>query len=118
MGTCSRRSFPDDRHLVTAILGVAAVGLLVAYLSRHLPRSAAAVARTAAVVIFIVTVLAPATRFGYLIYPANMFVWSYFLAPIEAEASVRGSVRVVRFDDPHLDRRGPGRANRRRRVPG
>jgi uncharacterized membrane protein len=59
--------FPDDRHLVTAMLGVAAVTLMVVYLSRHLPRSAAAVARTAAVVIFIVTVLAPTTRFGYLI---------------------------------------------------
>jgi hypothetical protein len=25
------------------------------------------------------TLLAPATRFGYLMYPANLFVWAYLL---------------------------------------
>ena len=82
--------FPDDRRVVTAVLGVIGVALMLAYLSRHLPRTVAAVSMTTAVALLVATVLAPATRFGYLIYPANLFVWSYFLAPIEAAASARG----------------------------
>jgi hypothetical protein len=81
--------FPADRRAVTAVLGVIGVALMLAYLSRHLPRTVAAVSRTTAIALLIATVLAPATRFGYLIYPANLFVWSYFLAPIEAAASER-----------------------------
>jgi hypothetical protein len=76
--------FPGDRRLVVAVLGVVGVTLMLIYLSRHLPRTVASVARTTAFALFLATVLAPATRFGYLIYPANLIVWSYFLAPIEA----------------------------------
>jgi hypothetical protein len=81
--------FPSDRRVVTAILGVVGVALMLAYLSRHLPRTVSAVSRTTAITLFVATVLAPATRFGYLIYPANLLVWSYFLAPIEAAAADR-----------------------------
>jgi hypothetical protein len=81
--------FPADRRFVTAVLGLVGVALMLAYLSRHLPRTVAGVARTTAVALFIATILAPATRFGYLIYPANLIVWSYFLAPIEAASAGR-----------------------------
>ncbi len=39
------------------------------------------------------TVLAPATRFGYLIYPANLFVWAYVLDGMNASGS--GVVRPL-----------------------
>jgi hypothetical protein len=79
--------FPADRRIVTAVLGLVGVGVLCLYLSRHLPRTPSAVARTSALALFVATVLAPATRFGYLIYPANLVVWSYFLRPIEEGAA-------------------------------
>jgi hypothetical protein len=79
--------FPADRRAVTVLLGLFAVALLGVYLARHLPQTVSAVARTSAVVLFVATVLAPTTRFGYLIYPANLIVWSYFLQPIEEHAT-------------------------------
>jgi hypothetical protein len=97
--------FPADRRVVTALLGLFAVALLGVYLSRHLPRTVSAVARTSAVVLFVATVLAPTTRFGYLIYPANLIVWSYFLQPIEDQAISRvhsSSSRSIRRSSTEL----------------
>jgi hypothetical protein len=70
------------------VLGVIGVVLMLAYLARHLPRTAADVARTTAFALFLATLLAPATRFGYLIYPANLLVWSFVLAPIESATAI------------------------------
>lgn len=71
--------FPNDRSLITAVM--VAIGLvLVAYgLRRFTPRTPGDVARFTGFAMLLATVLAPATRFGYLIYPANLFVWGYLL---------------------------------------
>ncbi len=71
--------FPGHRGLVTMVL--LALGLaLVAYgLRRWTPRTPATVVRFTAWAMLLATVLAPATRFGYLMYPANLFVWAYLL---------------------------------------
>ncbi len=76
--------FPHDRRAITfALLGVGLV--LVAYgLKRFTPRTPAHVARFAAWTLLLATVLAPATRFGYLIYPANLFVFAFLLDSLEA----------------------------------
>jgi hypothetical protein len=102
--------FPNNRHLVTAVLGVVGVALLLVYLSRHLPRTVANVSRTTALALFAATVLAPTTRFGYLIYPANLILWSFFLKPLETEAeardyaaSPRSRIRTSTELDPRAD---------------
>jgi hypothetical protein len=79
--------FPHDRRVITFVL--LAVGLvIVAYcLRRFTPRTPAQVARFTAWTILLATILAPATRFGYLIYPANLFVFSYLLDALDVRAS-------------------------------
>jgi hypothetical protein len=69
-------SFSGDLGLLLA--GVLLVGALVA-LIKHLPRTPAQAARYAAIAIGVVTLLAPAARFGYLIYPVNLLVWAALL---------------------------------------
>jgi hypothetical protein len=77
------------------VLVVAAVGLavLVRQLIIHPPGDAAAVARLAGWVMLVAVVLAPATRVGYLLYPVNLFVWSWMLAraddPVATESRRR-----------------------------
>jgi Glycosyltransferase family 87 len=65
-------------------LGVGLVGgaLLALYLYRRPPQTAAQVCNVGGVVMAVITLLAPATRIGYLLYPINFFVWAYlFSAP-------------------------------------
>lgn len=70
---------PHHKTAVTAgllVLGIVVV--VVAFLKRR-PTTPAGAARFTAFVMCVATVLAPATRFGYLIYPANLLVWGYLL---------------------------------------
>jgi len=94
--------FPHDRSLITAVMLAIGV-LLVAYgVRRFTPRTPADVARFTGFAMLLATVLTPATRFGYLIYPANLFVWGYLLdgfAPAVAaekpyEASLTSNTRT------------------------
>lgn len=71
--------FPRDKTLITALLVLVGVAIVIVALVRHPPRTVAGAARFTAFAMLVATVLAPATRFGYLIYPANLFVWAYVL---------------------------------------
>ncbi len=86
--------FPDHRRLITAVLVVVAVGLVAYGLRRWMPRTPAAAVRFTAWAMLLATVLAPATRFGYLMYPANLFVWAYLL---EGVVPSRGLARAANF---------------------
>ncbi|MHB1987089.1 MAG: glycosyltransferase 87 family protein [Acidimicrobiales bacterium] len=66
------------KMLTMALIGIGAVTVGVALL-RHPPRTADAAARFSGWALAFATFIAPATRFGYLIYPANMLVWAYLL---------------------------------------
>jgi hypothetical protein len=71
--------FPHFKKEITVGLlsvGAVIVGLL---LWRYPPSTPAGAARLTGLALLIGTVLAPATRFGYLIYPANLMVWAYLL---------------------------------------
>ncbi|HLH28080.1 MAG TPA: hypothetical protein VKW77_04145, partial [Acidimicrobiales bacterium] len=70
------------------VLAVAVVGLLVlgVHLRRHPPADAAAVSTLTAWVMGVAICLAPATRVGYLLYPANLFVWGWMLRRAEDPA--------------------------------
>jgi hypothetical protein len=70
-------------------LGVGLIGglLLALYLYRRPPQTASQVCNVAGVVMAVITLLAPATRIGYLLYPINFFVWAYLFketAPVGA----------------------------------
>jgi hypothetical protein len=66
------------RAITAALLGSGTVAVLV-MLVRYPPRTAYQAARFSGWALLFATVIAPATRFGYFIYPANMLVWSYLL---------------------------------------
>ncbi|MGE5830268.1 MAG: hypothetical protein ACM30G_18175, partial [Micromonosporaceae bacterium] len=64
------------------------------WLIRRPPRSAAAAARICGVGLLAATLLAPATRFGYLLYPAAFLVWGagrYVTRAAEGSAASTGS---------------------------
>ena len=69
--------FPQHKTLITAGLLVIGAGIVLAVLVRYPPRTPAAAAAAAAFVLALATLLAPATRFGYFIYPTDLLVWAY-----------------------------------------
>ncbi|GAA2511813.1 glycosyltransferase 87 family protein [Pilimelia columellifera] len=70
---------PGGRALAVAALGVAAVSI-AALLWRRPPRDAAQAAAVCAWGLLAAIVLMPATRFGYLLYPAVLALWVPALA--------------------------------------
>ncbi len=79
--------FPHDRRAITFALLAVGLVLIACGLKRFTPRTPAQVARFTAWALLLATALLPATRFGYLIYPANLFVFSYLLDGIEASVA-------------------------------
>lgn len=68
-------SVPGGRWVAAALLGLAAVALVV-WAWRRPPRTAAAAASLCAAGLLVAILLMPATRFGYLLYPAGLAVWA------------------------------------------
>jgi hypothetical protein len=77
------------------VVTVAALGaaFVVWRLWRHPPKSPADLARLCAGLMLAAIVLAPATRVGYLLYPANLAVWAWLLRQSETpgEPARRGA---------------------------
>ncbi len=71
--------FPGHRTLIAGMMALLAVVVCVGYLRRFPLLTVADAARASAVALLLATVLAPTTRFGYLIYVANLLVWSVLL---------------------------------------
>ena len=67
------------------VVTVAALGaaFVLWFLWRHPPRSPADLARLCAGLMLAAIVLAPATRVGYLLYPANLALWAWLLRQSE-----------------------------------
>ena len=85
----------DPRHKVaiTAALVVAGAVIVAVGFLRYRPRTPAAAARFTGFAMALATVLAPATRFGYLIYPVNLFIWAYVLDGMTGGATARAAAR-------------------------
>lgn len=66
---------PAGGTIAAALLAVAGLAFAVHLVARP-PADAAAAARRAATAMLLALLLAPATRFGYLLYPAAYAVWS------------------------------------------
>jgi hypothetical protein len=76
---------PGSQRAITA--GLVGVGLVaVALIAWKLPPTTPlAAARLTGLALLLATALAPATRFGYLIYPINLLTWVYLLKGSPAE---------------------------------
>jgi hypothetical protein len=70
---------PGGRTIALGLLLLAAAAI-AAWLLRRPPRTAATVAAVCATGLLAATLLLPATRFGYLLYPAAFAVWAAALA--------------------------------------
>jgi hypothetical protein len=85
-------SVPGGRVIALTLLLLAGVAIAVHLVVRP-PRTVAAAAAVCAVGLLTATLLLPATRFGYLLYPAAFAVWAAALAQTRksVDASGRGS---------------------------
>jgi len=70
-------AFPFLHRALPLAVGLVGGALLALYLYRRPPRTAAQACNVGGVVMAVITLLAPATRIGYLLYPINFFVWAY-----------------------------------------
>ncbi|WP_412541174.1 glycosyltransferase family 87 protein [Longispora sp. K20-0274] len=72
---------PGGRYIALGLLGLAALALCW-WLIRRPPRTAAAAAAVCATGLLTAMMLMPATRFGYLLYPAAYALWIPFLGSL------------------------------------
>lgn len=70
---------PHGRSIATALL-LAAGAAVAAALARRPPRTAAEAATWSGLGLLAAIMLMPATRFGYLLYPVALLVWTYALS--------------------------------------
>jgi hypothetical protein len=73
-------AFPFLHRALPLAVGLVGGALLALYLYRRPPQTAAQACAVGGVVMAVITLFAPATRIGYLLYPINFFVWSYLFA--------------------------------------
>ena len=73
-------AFPFLHRVLPVVVGIVGGLLLAWYLYRRPPQTAAQVCKVAGVVMAVITLLAPATRIGYLLYPINFFVWAHLFS--------------------------------------
>jgi len=76
-------AFPFLHRALPVTVGLLGGAILAWYLYRRPPTTATQVCKVGGVVMSVVTLLAPATRIGYLLYPINFFVWSYLFSGAE-----------------------------------
>jgi Glycosyltransferase family 87 len=86
LGQVITNLLPHERKPITVAL--LAVGLVIVIVVGKLrtPRTTAQVAGFTAFALLLATVLAPATRFGYLIYPADLAIFAYLVAGMRSTA--------------------------------
>jgi hypothetical protein len=89
--------FPALHHAYTIIAVLAGGGALALYLWRRPPADTAKVCQVAGTTLLVAILLAPATRIGYLLYPLNLFVWSWMLTP-NAQTTADRPRAVVSLD--------------------
>jgi hypothetical protein len=75
--------WPSIHRPYVVTVGLVGLVLLAVHLRRHPPDGAAGVATLTGWVMAIAILLAPATRVGYLLYPANLFIWGWMLRRAE-----------------------------------
>ncbi len=85
--------FPSAKTELVAMLGLVGVVVVGYGLWRWPPTSPESAARFSGLAMLLATVLAPATRFGYLIYPLNLLTWAVLLKPSVAPAGESSQIQ-------------------------
>ena len=84
--------FPAAKPELIALLGLVGLWLVAYGLWKWPPSSPQSAAGFSGLAMLLATLLAPATRFGYLIYPLNLLTWAVLLSPARRRAErARGS---------------------------
>ncbi len=78
---------PHAKPEVIAILGLVGLATVAYGLWRWPPSSPQSAAGFTGLAMLLATLLAPATRFGYLIYPLNLLTWAVLLGPSVSAAT-------------------------------
>jgi hypothetical protein len=73
-------AFPFLHRALPLAVGLVGGAILALYLYRRPPQTATQACNVGGVVMGVITLLAPATRIGYLLYPINFFVWGYLFS--------------------------------------
>ncbi len=73
-------AFPFLHRVLPVVVGTVGGLLLAWYLYKRPPQTASQVCKVAGVVMAVITLFAPATRIGYLLYPINFFVWAHLFS--------------------------------------
>ena len=81
LGRALGRAFPGARTVIAVAVIAAVAGFVLYLMIRRAPRTAAGVAASTGTVLGVAFVLAPAARFGYLVYPVDLLVWAWALGP-------------------------------------
>jgi hypothetical protein len=90
LGTTLIRLLPSWRAPLTVALVCLVVALFVFMAVRRPPASASEAAKDAGIVFLAAIVLAPAARFGYVVYPLDLFVWAWALRAARTRAPTTG----------------------------
>jgi hypothetical protein len=86
--------FPGFHRGFTVLVAVVGAGVLGYVLVRRRPTSPAGLSALVGWIMLVAILLAPATRVGYLLYPIDLFVWTWLL---------RGEETVDSADDEFAD---------------
>ncbi|MDA8148848.1 MAG: glycosyltransferase family 87 protein [Actinomycetota bacterium] len=84
-------AFPRWHRVYVYVLVLGGGALLALRLWKAPPRDAAAAATFTGWVMLIAIMLAPATRFGYLLYPVDLFAWGWMLRRADEPAAATPS---------------------------
>jgi hypothetical protein len=91
VGTLLVRAFPEARAVLTTLFLLTVAGVAVLLLVHRPAATPWRAAGHAGIVMAVALLLAPAARFGYLIYPVNLVVWAVLLRRSQMAASRLGS---------------------------
>lgn len=92
LGQVLTNLWPDHRRAITVGLLVVGAAVVLWALKKWRPTTPGGVARFTAFAMCVATLLAPATRFGYLIYPTNLIMWGYVLDGMKHKVHLRNAV--------------------------
>ncbi len=91
-------AFPFLHRALPLAVGLIGGALLALYLYLRPPQTAAQVCNVGGVVMAVITLLAPATRIGYLLYPINFFVWGYLFSGAPGKDEADGHAALSKED--------------------
>jgi hypothetical protein len=87
LGQVITNLLPHERKPITIALFVVGLAIVAVVGKLRTPRTTAQVAGFTAFALLVATVLAPATRFGYLIYPADLAAFAYLVGGMRTMAA-------------------------------